>query len=232
MVIRSFSRSLAAVVALAPLSILGASLLACTDAGAGRASPRQSAAGVVQTALQQVDGTLEHVSSIPFETDPAILATVTGLEKPTVARTSTGGAIELTFVPGTPHAKEVASVVLKRVAKPDPTLIFDPLAPPAEIPSRPGFQVITTYRIAGQPSRYLVGWRNAATKEESITIFDGKSPQAVQPVVARSSARILGIAVQPVFHAANAQNVIVWTTTGKAGGATVGFYRWKPETPG
>jgi hypothetical protein len=226
--------------ALSPLSLLAAAavtLAGCEAAASDRPQSDVTRPGAVaaEPALQQVDGTLRHLFSVPFTADRSIVAGITGLVTAQVARTATGGEIEIAFPRGVPYPQGAGAVTVLAAPKPDRGMIFDHLAPPPDMPEREGQAIVSSYRIAGRPTQYLMVWRDGNAGEHSITLFDTSHPQAPGPVIARSRAPILGVAHQPSAWAAD-YNVVVWTMAregDRPGGqrqVMVESYTWRPSS--
>jgi hypothetical protein len=225
------------VTAQAPVRLLAAAAMGVASCQAAAATEEDvsacSTAAAAEPALQQADGTLRHLFSVSFTADRSILATVTGLVTMGVARTATGGELEIAFPPGVPYPRGAASVTIREVPDPKNRSIYDHLARPPGIPERQGHTIVTSHRIAGRPTQYLIVWRNQDTGEHSVTLFDASNPDAPEPVIARSRSPILGIAWGPSAWAAD-YYVTAWTMAEAAGGsgnerqAMAEAYVWRP----
>ncbi len=163
-----------------------------------------------QATLRAVEGQLRHLYSVPFTVDRSILATVTGLVDPRVARTTTGGELEVTYPAGVPYPQGTGSVTVLPTADPARRLAFDPLAAPPGLPERQGRTLVTSHRIAVHPNQYLVVWRDVPMGEHSVVLFDASTPQAPERVMARTPAKIIGVGWWPSTLAAD-YYVTVWT---------------------
>jgi hypothetical protein len=179
----------------------------------------------IPTPLRAESGKLEHVFSIAFEADPVILSKIIGLESLTFARTSADRAIKIVLDHAVPYPTKVISVEVVKSAGVDASRVVDPLRPPSAMPSRSGHRLISTFRVPGRNS-YLAAWRDVRSGESSLTVWD-EDNQAGQPIlVARSSSRILGAAVQPSMHGIPELTILVWTKGRTAGDVVAGMYGW------
>lgn len=175
--------------------------------------------------VRSANGKLEHMFSIPFVAAPSILPKINGLESLTVARTSTGGAIKIVLDHGVPYPTKAISVEVIEDAGVDASRVIDPLRPPSAMPPLSGHRLISTFRVPGRNS-YLAAWRNVRSGESSLTVWD-ESTRAGQPMlIATSSSRILGAAVQLSPHNLPELTIVVWTTGRTAGDVVAGMYRW------
>jgi hypothetical protein len=227
------------VTAQASLRLLAAAAaVAGCQATASTLQPRASepdppaASIVTEPTLRQVDGSLRYLFSVSFTADHSVLASVTGLVAQRVARTASGGEVEVTFPPGVPYPRGVGAVLVRDVPDPQFRSVYDHLARPPGISERPGQAMVTSHRIAGRPTQYLIVWHDRNTGEHDVTLFDASDPQAPQPVIARSRAPILGVAQSPTTWAAD-YYVTVWTLArdGGPGGTSeviVEAYTWRP----
>jgi hypothetical protein len=177
------------------------------------------------TPLRPASGKLKHVFSIPFKADPMILSMISGIDSLTSARTSTDKAINIVLDHGVPYPTKAISVEITKGAGVDASRMVDPLRPPSAMPSRPGHQLLSTFKLPGRNS-YLAAWLDVLSGESSLTVWD-EDNQAGQPIlVATSSRRILGTAVQPSMHGIPELTIVVWTRGRTAGDVVAGMYGW------
>lgn len=199
--------------------------------GGAASEPTSSiAAATAEPSLQPADGALRHLFSVSFTADHAVLATVTGLVAQRVARTASGGEIEVTFPPGVPYPQGAVSVIVRDLPDPANRTAVDHLAAPPELLQRQGATLVTSYRHGGRLTQYLIVWRDQSTGEHSVTLFDASKPRAPELVIARSRVPILGVAQSPSTLAAD-YYLTVWTsaeTLGDVGEVTVEAYTWRP----
>ena len=185
-------------------------------------SPLPSSTGA--PLLRVANGTLDHVFSIPFTGNPVVVSMINGLESPTFARTSDGGGIKIVLDDAGLFPSKVTAVDVIKNAGVDASQVIDPLRPPSTMPHRPGYRLVSTFRVPGRNS-YLAAWRKLRSDESSLT-FETESGQAGKPtLVATSSSPILGAAVQLSVHSPDL-TIAVWSKGSAAGDVVVGTYRW------
>lgn len=207
-----------------------AALTCMNAAGAAGAAPvtdklKGSPTSPIPTPLRAASGKLEHVFSVPFEADPVILSKIAGIESLTFARIAGDRAIKIVLDHGVPHPTKAISVEVIKGAGVDATLVADPLRPPSAMPSRSGHRLISTFRVPGRNS-YLGSWRDVRSGESSLTIWD-EDNQAGQPrLLATSSSRILGAAVQPSMHGIPELTIVIWTRGRTPRDVVAGMYGW------
>jgi hypothetical protein len=204
-----------------------AALICGSAAGAATiiGGSQENSTSSIPTPLRAASGKLEHVFSIPFKADPAILSKINRLESLTVARTSADGAVEIKLDHGVPHPTKALSVAVLQNVDVDASQVVDPLRPPSAMPPRPGHRLISTFRVPGGNS-YLAAWRDARSGESSLTVWNEKNRAAQPLLVATSSSRILGAAVQFTTHGIPEFTIVVWTRGRTAGDVVAGMYGW------
>jgi len=175
--------------------------------------------------LRSAAGKLEHVFSVPFEADPVTLSKISGLESLTFARTSADGGINIVLDHGVPHPTKVISVEIVKDVGANADQMLDPFQPPAGMPSRSGHRLISTFRVPGKNS-YLATWLDVRSGEGGLTVWDEDNQAGQLILVAMSSSRILGAAVQFSMHGIPDLAIDVWTKGRTECDVIVGMYRW------
>ncbi len=174
--------------------------------------------------LKVATGKLDQLFSIPFTGNPTAVSMISGLESPTFARTSDGGGIKIVLDDGVPFPSKVIAVDVTQNTGVDASQVIDPLRPLSIMPRRPGYRLVSTFRVPGRTS-YVAVWRKLRSDESSLT-FGAESSQAGKPtLVATSISPILGAAVQTSVHSPDLA-IAVWSKGRVAGDVAVGMYRW------
>ena len=176
--------------------------------------------------LQQADGQLRQIFSLPFTLDERHLSQITELESLEVARTREGGVIRLTLERGAAFPTKVVSVEYVRDWGLDPNRP-QPLSNwPTPMPFRAGFWAVKSFRAAGT-DRFLITWRQARSDRYSLMMYDRLQPTKGQPVLALSARPILAAGLQLSMHQPAESTIVVWTRGKARGQAIVSMYTYR-----
>jgi hypothetical protein len=176
--------------------------------------------------LQQADGQLRQIFSLPFTLDERHLSQIKELESLEVARTHDGGAIRVILERGAVSPTKIASVEYVRDWGVDPNWPHPPSNWPTPMPRRAGFRAVSSFRAAGT-ERFLITWKQVRSGRYSLVMYDRLQPTKVQPVLAISAEPILAAGLHLWMPQSAESAIVVWTRGKARGQAVISMYTYQ-----